>query len=353
MLAHEFDVDKAVYETFKIAETKQEGPDKFGNHAPIYLAPTGNTKDAVGLYSHGSHNIESALVVGSQGSFAHELALNGVKKIDCFDKNILQYLFYALFETAIRNIDFCEFLSNFTSKRTSSFEQRFDHILSDWLFFDVLDQMGNQEAEYWAKIFKSGQKDQLIASNLFRTYYPFLAENLRHFSSVYNIGSYEELQYLLNTHKVDITYHICDLDEIHKEFAGEKYGLIMLGNILQYYKQIPALDNVGAVNRFLKDKWSNMLTEDGKIQLCYGFEVVGDAVSNLMHLGGIQKINNISDLSIKYAREKDQKEGYICNVIKKYGVGDDSPYSIDFIRAVEEMDGHKDAKNVILTYKPR
>ena len=188
MLAHEFDVDKAVYETFKVAESKKGLEDTFGTYAPIYLGPTGNTKDTIGLYTPKGHNIESALVVGAQGSFAHELALNDVKKIDCFDKNILQYLYYALIEAAICNIDFDEFLHNFTSKRIPPRGQLFEHILSDYLFFDVLDEMGGQEAEYWSKIYKSNKKHELIASNLFRTVYPFYWESLTQFSSVYNIN---------------------------------------------------------------------------------------------------------------------------------------------------------------------
>lgn len=352
MLAHDFDVDKAVYETFKVAESKIGVEDSFSNYSPIYLAPTGNTKDAVVLYTKEVHNIESALVVGSQGSFAYELALNGVKKIDCFDKNILQYLFFALYNATIKNIDFKEFITNFTSKKTTQYEQRFDHILSDWLFFEVLDELGGKEAEYWSKIYKTGKKLDLIASNLFRTYYTFFAEALKEFSSVYNKENYNKLQWMLNHNEVEINYHICDIDELHKEFQGKQYGLMMFGNILQYYKQIPSLDNIGAINRYVKEKLVPMLKEDGKIQLCYGFEVVADAAIELLNIGNVEKLNDINDIFMKYGIEKDKKEGFISNIIKKYGVDEYSLYSLDFIRAAEESDGHITSKNVVLTYKP-
>lgn len=353
MLAHEFDVDKAVYETFKVAESKKEPEDTFGTYAPIYLGPTGNTKDTVKFYLNQNPNIEKALVVGAQGSFPFELALNGVKEIDCFDKNILQYLFYALSYAAICSIDFDDFLYNFTSKKIRQDEQRYEHILSDWLFFDVLDQMGGPEAEYWSKIFKSGKKLELIGTELFRTYYPFFVETLKHFSSIYNIQGYEQLKYLLTTNKVKINYHICDLDEIHREFAGEKYGIIMYDNILQYYRQIPALDNVGAINRYAKEKWAPMLTDDGVIQIGYGFEVVADAARELLNIGEAEKPKDINALFFRMGIEDEKKNGFISNVIKKYGVGDDSLYNLDFIRAAEECDGHLKSKNVLLTYKPR
>lgn len=352
MLAHEFDVDKAVYETFKVTESKKGMEDCFSNYSSIYLAPTGNTKDAVRFYTK-DKKIDKALVVGSQGSFAFELALNDVKEIDCFDKNILQYLFFALSYTAIKLVDFDEFLYNFTSKKITQNNQRFDHILSDWIFFETLDEMGGPEAEYWTKIYRSGKLFSLIGSELFRTYYPFFVETLRNLSSVYTADGYERLQYLLKNNKVKINYHICDIDELHREFAGNKYDLMMYGNILQYYSQIPVLDNVGAVNRFLKDKMTPMLNDDGEIQLCYGFEIVADAAIELLDIGEVEKTNDISTLAMRMGIESDKKHGYISNVIKKYGVGEESPYSLDFIRAAEEGDGHLNSKNVLLTYKPR
>lgn len=353
MLAHEFDVDKAVYETFKVAESKKGLEDTFGTYAPIYLGPTGNTKDTVKFYLDQNKNIDKALVVGAQGSFPYELALNGVKVIDCFDKNILQYLFFALYNAAICNIDFDDFLYNFTSKKIHQDVQKYDHILGDWLFFEVLDELGGPEAEYWSKIYKSGKKFDLIGTELFRTYYPFFVETLRQLSSVYEPGAFERLKYLLKTNKVKINYHICDLDEIHREFAGEKYGIIMYDNILQYYNQIPALDNIGAINRYAKDKWANMLTDDGVIQIGYGFEVVADAAKELLKLGKAEQPSDINAISFRIAVEDEKKKGFISNVIKKYGVGEDSQYSLDFIRAAEECDGHLKSKNVLLTYKPR
>lgn len=213
--------------------------------------------------------------------------------------------------------------------------------------------MGGPEAEYWAKIYKSGKKNKLLDSSLYRTYYPFYAEFLKDLSSVYNRDSYNKLKNILNHNEVEITYHICDIDEIHREFENQKYGLIMYGNILQYYKDIPTLDDIRTINRYAKEKWSKMLTDDGQIQIGYGFEIACDAARELLNNDEIKKPTNFEEMAMRFGIEKEKKEGFISNIIKTYGVSDDSPYSIDYIRAVEENDGHMNSKNAILTYKPR
>lgn len=86
--------------------------------------------------------------------------------------------------------------------------------MGDWIFFEILDEMGGPEAEYWAKIYKSGKKNKLLDSSLYRTYYPFYVEFLKDLSSVYNRDSYNKLKNILNHNEVEITYHICDIDEI-------------------------------------------------------------------------------------------------------------------------------------------
>ncbi len=127
----------------------------------------------------------------------------------------------------------------------------------------------------------------------------------------------------------------------------------MFGNILQYYKQIPSLDNIGAVNRYIKEKLVPMLTEQGQIQLCYGFEMVADAARELLGIEEVEKLKDINELFMRMGIENDKKHGYISNVIKKYSVNGDGPYKLDFIRAAAENDGHLTSKNVLLTYKPR
>lgn len=343
------DVDKAVYETFKVAESKIGNKDTFSTYSPIYLAPTSNVIDTVNLYTK-DQEINNALVVGSQGAFAYELILNGAKYIDCFDKNILQYLYFILYNTAIKTIDFEDFIANFTSQKLAQRAQSYEHILSNWLLFDVLDEMVKNVAEYWAKLYKTGKFKDLIASNLFRTYYPFFIEDLKVYSSVYNKENYYKLQKLLNNQDIEINYHICDISELPKTFKDKQYDLMMFDNILQYYKHIPALDNISTVNLYAKEKLTPMLTNNGKIQIGYGFEVVADAVKGLLDIDVPKLSSGINQRIIEYTVKKEQKEGFVPNIIKKYGLN--NLYSIDFIKAVEEMNGHLTSQNLVLTYTP-
>ncbi len=355
MLAMNIDVNKAVEKTLEIAKMEIEVKDKFAKYAPIYMAPTGNVKSTIELYKNRMAKIDHALVVGAQGAFAYELALQcETKKIDCFDKNILQYMFFALYDTAIKTCEFKEFIRNFTSiTRMSGRVQQVENMLSEWLFFDLVENMKGIEKEYWSKLYKKVEIKSLIGSNLFRMHYPLNFEYLQKYSSVYNEKTYYQLQKLLLTEQLEINYHICEIDELHKEFPKNNYNLVMFDNVLQYYKSIPVLDNVTMINKYIKEKWLPLLKENGQIQLGYGFEVVGESVKQILNSAENSFSNDLYDLMKKSLVTRDIKEGFIANIVQKYYLenNQEKHFQLDFIPAVEENDGHNDSENVILTYK--
>lgn len=347
----EINIEDALQKTKEVAKSKNEGEDKFSKYAPIYMGPTGNVYDLIKLYQE--NNIKKALVVGSQGSFAYELALKtNVEEIDCFDRNILQYLFFELYDTAIKTYSFKNFQTNFTSKKYGRM-QEFSSMLSDDMFFDLLEVMNEEEKayakEYWKQLFMSTNDfGYFLQSNLFRTYYPLDLEYLKKYSSVYNSEDFNKLQKILNNKQVQINYYICDIDEIHKLFANKKYDLIIFGNILQYYQSIPALNNIAAINRYVKEKWDSLLNENGQIQLGYGFETSTFAVNQV--LGRKNKTNfNVPDSLISMANKNAIKKEFISNMLKKY----QDCYSVDFIPGVEQANGYPNAENAILTYKKK
>lgn len=179
-------IEEALRKTIEISKKEKERKDTFSKYAPIYMGPTGNVKDMIRLYKEKMAKIETALVVGSQGSFSYELAINcSVKKIDCFDINILQYLFFMFYDTAIQICEYPDFIRNFTSIEKNNI-QRLDTMLSDWIFFDILENMSGIAREYWEEVYKKIRINSLMKPNLFRTYYTLSEEYLKKYSSVYD-----------------------------------------------------------------------------------------------------------------------------------------------------------------------
>lgn len=339
MEKNQINLKEALKKTMEISRKEIEKEDKFTSYSPIYVAPTSNVKDTVKLYN----NVKKALVVGSQGALIYELLLNGTTEIDCFDKNILQYLYYELLKTSIMYDDFKDFELNFTAIKKGPY-QNYNLMLDSDMFFDLIPKMEEPARSYWSNLFMSENINKLLSTNLFRMSYMVDSPYLRNLSSIYEIDSFYKLQEILNSKDIKINYHICDITDIHKEFASKTYDLIMFDNILQYYKSIPALDNIVLVHKYVREKLASMLNKNGKIQLGYGFEVIARSVSEILgrdyyHMDGIQE---------KFAQmvtNKSIKEDFIPNMIKKY-----DRYDLDFIRGVETMDGYE-SENVVLTYK--
>lgn len=346
MLGREVNVDEALLNTEKVMKSEKMSVDKHGKYASIYLGPTGNVIDAIKVHKG---NVKRALTVGSQGAFAYEIALNtDVEVIDCFDINILQYMYYELFNAAIMYIEHPDFIKFFTSKQgfvRSS--QLFVFMFEDEIFYDIVAFMDGPAQKYWSKMFmKYKDLGKLFDTNLFNLHYPLSYEFLSMFASLYKPREYEKLKSKLLSGKVKINYHICELDDVHKEFAENTYDLIIYGNILQYYKNIPKFDNIASVNRAVKEKWAPMLRDGGTLELCYGFNMVIYALKDLLGMDdGVPESGNPA--LHKLINSKVIKEEFIPQFCKKYL----DNYSLDFIRSVESE--YENSENVILSYKKR
>lgn len=349
MLGREVDVEEALNNTEKVMKSEKTLVDKHGKYAPIYMAPTGNVIDAIKV--HNDINVKRALTVGSQGAFAYEIAINtDAEVIDCFDINILQYMFFELFNAALMYLEHPEFIKFFLPvKHPIGRIQVFNDMFDEDYFFDIIAFMDGPAQVYWSKMFMM-VKDlrDLFKTNLFLTAYPLNYEYLSSFASLYKPYEYEVLKSKLLSGKVKINYHICDLGDIHKEFAGNVYELIVFGNILQYYKSIPKFDNIVMVNKAVKENWAPMLSEGGALELCYGFETV---TSGLIQMLGIDDpALNPLDMPLPLAKMINDdviKDNFITQFYKRYA----DNYSIDFIGQVERE--HPKSKNVILSYKKR
>lgn len=341
MLNKNINLDEALAKTLKLINQPVEEKEKeFYSYSPIYIAPTSNVSDAVKLYD----NVESALTVGSSGGFPYELALNGAKKIDCFDVNILQYLFFELIDASIKNLDYQQFINNFTARAVNPFAQDYSFMFGDDIFYDVLPQVKELAREYWKNLFFYDNMRNLLITNLFRTNHPIYLEYLEPFSSIYQKNNYSKLQELLLNNEVSIDYHICDITKIDKEFKNSSYDLIAFDNILQYYKSIDELSTHQKAHSFIQDRIVPMLNDDGKIQVGYGFQEIAEII-DMMNSTEVNEIQQFIRLMNIKQLEKSKENDFIPNMIKNYDM-----YDIDFIPGVEPSIFFQ-SKNVILSYR--
>lgn len=341
MRSNNINIDEAITQSIKLSNQPIEAVEKnFTNYSPIYIAPTSNIIDTIGLYD----NVESALTVGSSGSFPYELALNGTKKIDCFDKNILQYLFFELIDAGIKNLDYNQFINNFTAMMLNSRSQDYSLMFSDDLFFDVLPQVKEPAREYWRNLFFYDDMRNFLITNLFRVNHPIYVEYLELFSSIYQEDKYYKLQELLRSDKVSIDYHICDITEIDKEFEGNSYDLVVFDNILQYYKSIAGLSTHNKAHDFIQNQVIPMLTDDGKIQVGYGFQLIAEVI-DIINGNEANEMQQVLRRMNKETLDESIKNDFIPNMIKNYDT-----YDISYIPGVEPA-MFFESKNVIMSYK--
>lgn len=323
MEVNKIDIMEALDESFHLMHKPVEQEDTFSRYSSIYLAPTSNLKDTVNLFDINKDN-KSALVVGSQGGLAFELLLKGYKRIDCFDKNVLQYMYFELAKTAIKNLDFKGFILFLTGN-----ENRF--LLADEILDHLIYKMDSIPFGYWYELQKFNFGFIGTKNGLFRANYYINKDYLARLSSIYNETDYYRLQKILNSNNYQIDYHICDIEDIPFEFEGKTYDLIMFDNIFQYYKSIPKLDNVAAANRFATGQIENMLNPNGFLQMAYGFQ--------LYYIATKQTLNSPIPPEIKKHRylnwtiEDEKKNGFIPQILKKY----QNNYKLDFIPGAEDL----------------
>ena len=322
--------------------------DLFGKYAAIYLAPTFNVIGAVDLLD--TDNINNALVVGTGGAYIHELLLRGVNNIDAFDINVYQYYYYELLKAGIEIFNYDDFIRFFCAEKLGN-GQVFSSVFNSYLMEALLPFMEENASDFWNYLMNLTNYDVagLIESNLFRTSYFLYPEYLREYSSIYDRNKFNKLKDILLNSDYKIDYRIIDIENVPDTFNGNSYDTILFGNIFQYYKGIPRLNTIYRVNNFIQDEISKLLNNRGVCQVCYGFEVASNAVSNQIkrEIPNLSFKDKIMLEQNKRITNDERKNGIISSIIRKYG----EDYSLDFIDGVETDTSisHK-SENVVLSY---
>lgn len=333
--------------TFKLATSRyQSGAAYFNKYSPIYIASTSNVKSTLNLYD----NYETVLCLGSTGAHAYEAALHGAKEVDMFDINLLQFFYYLFMQTAIINLSYEDFIKYFTLKdnqRNYYTKEDVKDLLSNDLYSKLAFLLPEEVSLIFEELYESIPSYYLIFSSLFRFEHNLGREYLKSNISFYNKDEYNKLQTILRENKCKFNYYQCGIEDVPKKFAGQKYDLILLDNLFQYYKSMKGFDTPYKVNEFITQRLSELLKENGKIQAAYGFEVATDALKITLNIPFEAQRKIIAFLNYDLI-EQDTKEGICSNLIKKWPTN----YAFDFIRGVENRNGNN-SSNVILTYSKK
>lgn len=320
---------------FKLASQRYDYNEKtaYDNYSPIYLASTSNVKDTFKVYN----NYQKVLAVGSTGAYGFEALLNDATHIDLFDINELQRMFFELMKTAIMVLKYEDFIKYFTLKVQKNIFKidQIKDLLSNELYEKIKTYLPPDVNFIYGPLYDYYDSTDLILSKLYRYEHPITLKYLKKFISFYNEEEYYKLQKILRTNPSIITFKQASLTDVPDNFNGD-YDLIILDNILQYYKDIQELDNLNKIDNFIKNCLSRLLNENGVIQVNYGYQIAADALKAYLGLITLTEFDPLKRIIIK-----EEMISGINNLLLK----DKEGYTYNFIPGVELGD------NLVLSYK--
>lgn len=339
-------------EAFKLASSKtdiskvMEDPtyEKYGS---IYIATTANVVDTMKLYK----NCNDVLAIGGTGAHCYEAILNGATTVDMFDVNELQKLYFEYMYTAIMHLDYETFIKHFTLANKTSFMHKSEikDLLSEELYNKLVKYLPKDVEFVFSPLYDYYDSFDLLTSNLFITDHPINLDYLKRNASFYNEDEYYKLQKILRKENCQIKYKTVSLTDVPSEF-DKQYDLIVLDNLLQYYKDIPELETPYLTNLFIQKKLSNLLEDEGVIQVNYGFGIAAEAFKEKFNIPSnfeLPKDTLLSILPKNIILREEQENGINIPLVERYG-----DYSYDFITGVEIEDG-ANMDNLVLTYKKK
>lgn len=332
---------KARDEAYKLATSRYESENpNHSKYSSIYLASTANVKDTLAIYD----NYKSVLTVGGTGAHGFEAALNGAKKVDMFDINVLQRIYYELLYTAIIYLDYEEFIKYFTLQEQKEVFQKdeISNLISNEMYEKLVCFLPEDARFVLEPLFETFFSFDLILSGLYRFQYSIDINYLKKYISFYNKESYQKLQNILRKGDCEFNYYCVSLIDVPSYFK-DKYDLVLLDNILQYYQDISLLDTPYNVNQFIQEKLIERVNDGGAIQVNYGFEVASDAFAKKFNLS-LADNPNCNSIFSNFIRQKEMKEGINICLYEKW-----DGYEYNFIPGVEKP--RDKTQNMVLTLR--
>ena len=217
------------------------------------------TNENITEYFHHLENKEKILSVIGSGNQILNSILAGTNNIDCFDISYFPEYYLFLQIASIISLDEEDYFHYYLS------EDR-DVMFSDYFYDKIRDNLKGKYKEFWDYLYMLDDGYDIYNSLLFRQdfysknqaikYNPFLQEN-----------NYNKLKNILTTSNIEINPVVTDV--ITTKFS-DKYNLIYLSNILNYYF------NIKDIVEFMRNKY--LLADEGEI-LGYLYSVSDDIVN--------------------------------------------------------------------------
>ncbi len=263
-------------------------------------------------------------------------------RVDMFDINELQKVYFELFKAGIMHFEYDEFIKHFTwvGQKERFTKQDISDLLSNDMYDKLVNYLDSDTTSILSPLYDYLYSPDLILSNLFRFEHPINPEYLKRYVSLYNEESFKKLKNIL-WNGADINYKVVSLNDLANVFL-DKYEVIILDNILQYNKDISGLESVDDVNNFISQTLGSMLTENGAIQAGYGYEVGTAAFKD--SFGIPYNESEFAGIIGKIMLDVEKNSGILIPLVNNY-----DNYNYDFIPGVEQADG-RESDNMVLTY---
>lgn len=325
---------------FSLADSELDTTPVFTQYSPIYIASTSNVCETLNLYQ----DYQRVLSVCGSGAHGYEALLHGAKSVDLFDINALQILYFEYMKTGIKCLKYEDFIKYFTIKNDTHEIKIWElsELLSNSLFEQLEKELRDDVRFVFGSLYEYYDSLRLIRSGLFRLNHSISREHLKKFVSFYREEEYYRLQKILRQDYNVIRSHLLSLTEVPKQFQGS-YDLILLDNILQYFRNIPSISTPSLVHDFIHNQLGNLLSENGKIQTNYAFEVQTAFFEESLN-------PNFKDLSETFFLGELLKEGIRQVDVNFPLVQNYKNYSYDYVLGVTSTKERK-VNNLVLTYQ--
>lgn len=325
----------------------------FGCCSPIYLATTSNVRNTLSVYN----NYCNVLAVGGTGAHGYEALIHGAKKVDLFDINELQRLYFLYMKTAIMILPYEDFIRYFTFNiNDDNFCGDINIFLNSKLFKKLEKFLPNDVKEVFGTLWDNYSSDDIFYSRLVRSGHNFSLEYLKGAVSFYEEDNYNKLQNILRSNPNIISYFVSSLTELSSKI-NNVYDLVLLDNILEYYDKIPELDSIDKIDVFIKNSMRKLVVPGGQIQVGYAYGYDTDVFCQEFGITDIHGIESFEDTysnvdfffddffpsnSFLISHEELKSKNLILQLMRKK-----CGYRYDIFDGINELEG----KNMVLTYR--